>query len=274
MGVRGELSGLETCALGRSAVTFQLWGRPCTFLEGRGQAQLPQLWLHGVRELLQGPRVQAHGESGFVPSSGVVHLRVFREPPEGKEKWQEGRFPPGPHLTALPPRLSLEIRARENRDSVTGFQEPGTRFYSVPLLYKVLGYSLPGDLANLSLPTAPPEHLLVHFLLSAIGEKETNFTPQLLADLQNQSGVGSVTLEQRFSTGDHFAGPAPSSGNTWRHFWSQLEGGSTTLWVWRLKENRALSPPQAARWLQCASCDSSGEGSPASAPPCEGQRLT
>jgi hypothetical protein len=34
--------------------------QPPTFLEGSGQPQLPQLWLHGVRELLQGPWIQAH----------------------------------------------------------------------------------------------------------------------------------------------------------------------------------------------------------------------
>lgn len=78
-----------------------------------------------------------------------------------------------------------------------------------PPLDQVLGYSFPGDLTHLLLPTAPPEHLLVHFLLSAIGEKETNFAPQLLADLQNQRRVASVTWEQWFSAGDDSAAPAP-----------------------------------------------------------------
>ena len=62
-----------------------LQGHPSTFLEGRGQAQLSQLGLHGVGELLQGPWVQVHSESGFVPCSGIVHFRVLREPSEGKE---------------------------------------------------------------------------------------------------------------------------------------------------------------------------------------------
>lgn len=72
-------------------MTFKLQGLPRTSLEGSGQAQLPQLRLHGVRELLQGPRVQAHGESCFVSSTGVVHFRVFREPPSGKRSG-EGKF--------------------------------------------------------------------------------------------------------------------------------------------------------------------------------------
>lgn len=45
------------------------------------------------------------------------------------------------------------------------------------------------------------EHLLVHFLLSAIGEKEANFAPQLLADLQKQRRAASGPWEQRLSAG-------------------------------------------------------------------------
>lgn len=53
----------------------------CTFLQRCGQPQLPQLWLHGVGELLQGPRVQAHPVRRLVPSTGKVQLPELGEPP-------------------------------------------------------------------------------------------------------------------------------------------------------------------------------------------------
>lgn len=70
----------------------------CTFLERRGQPQLPQLRLHGVGELLQGPRVQAHPVRCLVPCTGKVQLPELGEPPgtqRGNRSFSWGRAPLG-----------------------------------------------------------------------------------------------------------------------------------------------------------------------------------
>lgn len=124
---------------------FQLQGLPHTSLEGSGQAQLPQLWLHGVGELLQGPWVQGHSESGFVSGSSEVHFRVFRKPPQEKTSSRRGgswlahqpcmklaspglAAPPCPCLLLAGSQLGAQCcRERGLRSSV-----PGTSFHPIP----------------------------------------------------------------------------------------------------------------------------------------------
>ena len=112
-------------------------------------------------------------------------------------------------LCLVSPSSSAQLGALSWGGWRPGDKVPGTRSSLDPPLDQIPAYSFPGDLTHLSLPTTPPEHLLVHFLLSAIGEEETNFAPQLLADLQNQRRVASVAWEQWFSAGDDSATPTP-----------------------------------------------------------------
>lgn len=222
---------------------FQLQELPHTSLEGSGQAQLPQLWLHGVGELLQGPWVQGHSESGFVSGSSEVHFRVLRKPPQEKTSGRRGGSwlahqpcmklaspglagPPCPCLLLAGSQLGARCcRERGLRSSV-----PGTSFHPIPP-YRT-------KYPDYSFPASPQTHLLIHFLLCAVGEKETDLTPQLLADLQNRSGVGPVPLD------------------IWQYlqmFLVDTAGGGTTLGL-GVQEERALSQvllslvPPPVRW--------------------------
>lgn len=100
-----------------------------------------------------------------------------------------------------------------------------------------LDFSFPGDLTSFSFP--PPPLSTHSFTSSFVRLVKRRPTSPLNFLLTYKTKVGLVTGEQWPSTGDSFAAPPPF-GNTWRHFWLQLEKGGTTCWVWRLKENHAL----------------------------------
>lgn len=120
----------------------------------------------------------------------------------------------------------------------------------------------------------PREHLLINFLFSAIGEKETNFTPQFLADLQNKwrqlGRLRVVVLNWR-------PPPSPAAGCVFGCHSSG--GGGDACPGLGVKGEQSFRPGpaflRAAGWPQCVSRESGRKAEALTpGPPGEAQRPT